>query len=531
MLRLPLPSARRSAALLCVVALSGATAAPMDAWASGARVIATAPATTTTSTVVPPTTSTTTTTLPRPTTTTKGTPPVTGVPTVPVGGPPTTTVPAKKGAPPPAPPNPDPILTAVHTDLSQLQAIDDYTAAQDWVASSQEGVMLAGWGLQGAQGILAQAVGVQALAEARYQGASAQLRQLAIAAYIGLGSGSPSTGPQGIVGGDLATVNNPGGLTGIEATDAQEMIRLIGQRARADVHDAGQQLKLAEKVTSQARRGAQGAQRLVGDAKAELLSSRQNLKLIVAAATTPGLASTMHLLSQPGAAAGSTTTSTPATTADVAATQLRGAVDAAVTVPAPASPTILGATALTGAELAAWYTSTGHKANTTVPIGALAGDYQAAGKATGVRYDLAFAQSIVETGYFSFPSYGQLTAKDNNFAGIGACDSCATGWSFPNAQTGVSAQLELLEAYASIQTVPTPLLRGPVGVGGCCQTWTALAGKWASSVVYGISIMTVYNQMLTWVIPRRLVAAGLVKPAPPSAKKAAPPPPAGAKKP
>ncbi len=169
---------------------------------------------------------------------------------------------------------------------------------------------------------------------------------------------------------------------------------------------------------------------------------------------------------------------------------------------------------MTGAELAAWFASTGHKANTTVPMTQLAADYQAAGKATGVRDDLAFAQSIIETGYFSFPSYGQLTAKDNNFAGIGACDSCATGWKFPTAADGVGAQLELLEAYASTKPVKTPLLPGNVGVGGCCQTWVQLAGVWASSVVYGISIMTVYNQMLTWVIPKRLVAAGLEKPPP-----------------
>ena len=155
----------------------------------------------------------------------------------------------------------------------------------------------------------------------------------------------------------------------------------------------------------------------------------------------------------------------------------------------------------------------------------LAQDYISAGEQTGVRADLAFAQSIVETGYFSFPSYGQLTKADNNFAGIGACDSCAHGWTFPNAATGVSAQLELLEAYASPTPVATPLL-GSVGVGGCCPTWMALAGKWASSTAYGISILTVYRQMLTWLIPQRLVAAGLLaapKPAPtqPTPRRAA----------
>lgn len=175
---------------------------------------------------------------------------------------------------------------------------------------------------------------------------------------------------------------------------------------------------------------------------------------------------------------------------------------------------------LSPAEILAWFNSTGHTANTTVPIDQLINDYQSASQApqtgTSVRYDLAFAQSVVETGYFSFPAYGQLTSADNNFAGIGACDSCAHGWHFPDALTGVTAQMELLAAYASPNKVDTHLI-GNVGVGGCCPTWMALAGKWASSTVYGISIMTVYQQMLASVIPQRLQAAGLTAPAPPAA--------------
>jgi hypothetical protein len=44
----------------------------------------------------------------------------------------------------------------------------------------------------------------------------------------------------------------------------------------------------------------------------------------------------------------------------------------------------------------------------------------------------------------------------------------------------------------------------------------ALAGKWATSTVYGISIMTVYQQMLAWAIPQRLTAAGLTAPVAPA---------------
>ena len=210
-----------------------------------------------------------------------------------------------------------------------------------------------------------------------------------------------------------------------------------------------------------ARRGLAiaGAVTVLNAAERTLDSTRQTVELLAAEAAAP-------VTTAPQAGAPTSTSSGPA----------------------GPSPTILGPPVLTGSELAGWFASTGHKANITVPMSELAADYAAEGKATGVRDDLAFAQSIVETGYFSFPSYGQLTPADNNFAGIGACDSCSHGWRFPNAKTGVGAQLELLEAYATPKPIPTPLI-GPVGVGGCCATWTSLAGTWASSPTYGIAIL------------------------------------------
>ncbi|HEX3427046.1 MAG TPA: glucosaminidase domain-containing protein [Acidimicrobiales bacterium] len=171
-------------------------------------------------------------------------------------------------------------------------------------------------------------------------------------------------------------------------------------------------------------------------------------------------------------------------------------------------PTIMGPSALTADELATWYSSTGYQANTTVPMATLAGDYVTTAASMKMRGDIAFAQSIVETGYFTFPSYGQVLGTDNNFAGIGACDSCPHGWTFPNAQTGVAAQLQLLQAYASPTKVATPLV-GRVGVAGCCQTWLALSGVWATNPNYGYEILKVYQEILNWAIPVRLAAAGL----------------------
>ena len=173
-----------------------------------------------------------------------------------------------------------------------------------------------------------------------------------------------------------------------------------------------------------------------------------------------------------------------------------------------ASPTILGSSALSGGELSAWYTSAGHQPRLTVPLDTLTGDYQATGAAMNVRDDIAFAQAMVETGYLDFPPFGQVTPTDNNYAGIGACDTCAHGFTFPDAQTGVAAHLQLLHDDATMQPVPGPL-PAPVGVAGCCSTWLALDGIWATAGGYGYHILLLYRQMLEWVLQRRTSSAGL----------------------
>lgn len=529
-----------SAAVVTTLAtLAGLAPAAASDQTSGTTLPPT-PLTPTTTAPPPPTTA-----APAPASTTTTTTPPKGVPSVPVGGPPTTAAP--KGTPPPPPPDPNPILTAVNADLTQLTAIGDYKQAQANVTTSQQGVTAAGALLQSAQNVLASAVQSQQQAADRVGDASQRLAHLAVAAYVGLGFATPAAGPQGVGSSGLSTVNTPGGLSAELAGDAQEMLHLVVQRVRHNLADTKKDLDKAEQVTAQANGGVQQAEAAVASAQANLQSAQQTLSVVTQAATVPGVAAEVGLLQIPNgylaAVAPSTTTpgtstsgssgsqasgsfaavpTAPTTTVKPSKGRTPGSVAASVSLPAPVSPSILGASMLTPDEIAAWFASSGHTANATVPIQQLITDYQQAAlggpstPATGVRFDLAFAQSVVETGYFSFPAYGQLTPGDNNFAGIGACDSCAHGWHFPDALTGVSAQMELLEAYSSPTKVATPLI-GNVGVGGCCPTWMALAGKWATSTVYGISIMTVYQQMLASVIPQRLLAAGLTAPTPPAA--------------
>lgn len=510
------------------VAVSLAAPAP-----AGAQTITLPGATTTTSTTVAPTTSTTrpavtTTTRPaaasRPHATTATTQPAKsaksgsgGVPGVPVGGPPTTTAPA--GAKPAPMPDPTPILLQVDSDLEQLQAISDVKLAEDYVSKAQTRVTGAGAALLSARQDLATAQAAQAKAESAKADAAGHLRRLAIDAYVGVGYTTPGIDP---TGGALGSQATPAGLSGVDAADAQEMLILVGQHARQSVDAAAHAVTAAAKTTKTAEAVYQKQEVAVSAAEAQLLAARQTLNVITTAATTPGAAAATPV-SELLAAEKSGRALTPADL-PTATTTAPGVVPAAdqladpVTNPSAAStghatsPAILGPSELNVFQLAEWWQSLDRKPNLTVPIDDLIASYAKWGTKLDVDYAVAFAQSIVETGSFSFPSYGQLTDKDNNFAGIGACDSCAHGWSFPTADAGVLAQLELLHEYATTSPLPKgiPNAIGGSGIGGCCATWTQLAGKWASSTVYGISIMTVYHQMLTWLIPQEEMSAGLI---------------------
>jgi hypothetical protein len=496
----------------------------------------TAPPAATTTTTTPRTTSTTaprpTTTLPRPTTTVRPTTTTTrptttttrskgakskgGKPRVPTAGPPTV-----PGAP--APPVNDPALMAsLLRDLDQLQALDNLAPARRDLALAAGA---AGYAARQATAARAAVKAAQTAEqrESRYTELSDQrLAALAVAAYTGeddvVAVPAPESTPLPGLPAGGSVQPRPVTDPALQTADAAAMLNAVVTSAKSSVSTSRRQLAAADATLSAAKARYRRAVRAAAAAASEVSDASRVLTLTMRASVTPGLAppllpvvvSTVTHRSEPpvpGATPLTPATTVPsATTSTTAPGTLAPAPD---TAPARwKGPTILGPSALDASDLAGWYASTHRTANTTVPMTQLAQDYLAAGAHTGVRGDVAFAQSIVETDYFTFPSYGQVTKSDNNFAGIGACDSCATGWSFPNALTGVTAQLELLQAYASTRPVNTSLV-GPVGVGGCCQTWMSLAGTWATNPAYGVEILNVYKQILDWAIPRHLAAAGL----------------------
>jgi hypothetical protein len=170
---------------------------------------------------------------------------------------------------------------------------------------------------------------------------------------------------------------------------------------------------------------------------------------------------------------------------------------------------IMSRSILSPSEIVSWFEGTHRKARITVSMLELAQDYVDEGTAIGVRGDIAFAQSILETGSFYFPDGGQLTPQDNNFAGINACDSCPHGSPFPDARTGVRAQLQLLRVYADPNFSSAKLPSPPVLSGldshflkGRVPTWNGLTHTWATADAYGDRILQIYEQMLAWLTDR-----------------------------
>jgi hypothetical protein len=168
-----------------------------------------------------------------------------------------------------------------------------------------------------------------------------------------------------------------------------------------------------------------------------------------------------------------------------------------------ASP-IMGPSRLTAADLVAYVDSLHLHPHLTVPLLTLAGFYISEGNAEGVRGDVAFAQSILETGAFMFPGHGLLVPTDNNFAGIDACDSCKHGDLFATAQLGVRAQIQLLRVYAdpSLKDIiqlahPVALLHEPHLKGsGHSRTWYSLGGTWATGPNYGFHVYDIYMKIV-----------------------------------
>lgn len=78
----------------------------------------------------------------------------------------------------------------------------------------------------------------------------------------------------------------------------------------------------------------------------------------------------------------------------------------------------------------------------------LAGCYIEEGEKEGIRGDIAAAQSIIETGNFTFAG-SAVTLAQNNFCGMGVTARGMKGNSFATMREGIRAQVQHLKAYAT----------------------------------------------------------------------------------
>ena len=67
--------------------------------------------------------------------------------------------------------------------------------------------------------------------------------------------------------------------------------------------------------------------------------------------------------------------------------------------------------------------------------------------AEGVRPEVAFAQTMKETGFLQYG--GDASIEQFNFAGLGTTGNGVPGNSYPDVQTGIRAQIQHLKAYAT----------------------------------------------------------------------------------
>lgn len=122
------------------------------------------------------------------------------------------------------------------------------------------------------------------------------------------------------------------------------------------------------------------------------------------------------------------------------------------------------------------------------------------GEAEGVRGDVAFAQSLHETGYFKFG--GIVLPTQNNYAGIGALNGNATGQaaSFPDPRTGVRAQIQHLKAYASTEAL----------VNECVDPRFSLVARGVAPYVEWLGVAD-NPQGCGWAVPGAGYGANIVK--------------------
>lgn len=131
--------------------------------------------------------------------------------------------------------------------------------------------------------------------------------------------------------------------------------------------------------------------------------------------------------------------------------------------------------------------------------------YISEGEAEGVRGDIAFAQSCLETGNFTF-SGSAVTLPQNNFCGLGVTQRGKAGLSFESPQLGIRAQIQHPKAYASTDKLRNERIdpRFRYVTRGCAPYTEWLGQKenpqgkgWAAGEKYGEKILSILKAIVS----------------------------------
>ena len=116
--------------------------------------------------------------------------------------------------------------------------------------------------------------------------------------------------------------------------------------------------------------------------------------------------------------------------------------------------------------------------------------------AEGVRADVVYAQSMLETNYLRFG--GDVSVGQCNFAGIGATGG-VPGNSFADVRQGLRAQVQHLKAYASTDPLNNTCVdpRFNLVDRGVAPMLDGLSQRWAGGANYGEAITVILNNVIS----------------------------------
>ena len=127
--------------------------------------------------------------------------------------------------------------------------------------------------------------------------------------------------------------------------------------------------------------------------------------------------------------------------------------------------------------------------------------YRLHGEQNRVRWDYAFFQMVIETNYLTYKTgkgrWGDVSLKQNNFAGIGTTGGGVPGDHFPDVSTGVLGQIQHLMAYSGERLANPVAPRTRLKQGDIISlsrklkrpvTFTDLRKRWAVDPAYAKSI-------------------------------------------